>query len=135
MVAMSAVSAPLGPGGRLSRSRTSASWAKLFSVMEPLLPLLLEVDIVTAPEDGNALTRHEKSLSGHGQTHYDAHWMDRANGPPNGITTRAYELRSPFRPRGLGLNGTTVPSASFCAAIRDRVASPLRPSGLFTPPF
>src|SRR5258708_33902534 len=97
MVPTSAISASLGPGGSAPRSRTSRAWAKLFSVIEPWLPLLLEEDIVTAPEDGNAVTRHEKSLSSHGQTHYDAHWMDCVNSSPNGTTTRAYELRSPLR--------------------------------------
>ena len=119
------VSVSLGPGGRLSRSRTSASCAKLFSVIEPLLPLLYEEeeDIVGAPEDGNGRDPTRKSLSGHGQTHYDAHRMDCANSPPDGTTIRAYELWSPLRPRGLGLNGMTVPSASFCAAIRGMVAA------------
>src|SRR6266699_2288942 len=50
-------SASGGPGGRLSRSRTLASSAKLLRVFEPLMPLLflpsLNEDIVIAPEDGN----------------------------------------------------------------------------------
>jgi hypothetical protein len=43
----------LGPGGRLSRSRTSASCPKLLRVIVPLLPLLLEEGIVADSRNGN----------------------------------------------------------------------------------
>src|SRR6266849_789648 len=46
-VVLAASSESAGPGGRLWRSRTSASSEKLLSVIEPLAPLLfLEEDIV-----------------------------------------------------------------------------------------
>src|SRR5579859_8182927 len=52
-----------GPGGRLSRSRTLASSAKLLRVIEPLVPLLflplLNEDIVVLPEMGTAVPRQE----------------------------------------------------------------------------
>src|SRR6266568_7116146 len=69
-----------GPGGRLSRSRTLASSAKLLSVIEPSVPLLflplLDEDIVMLPEMGTAVARQEKSLWGHGQALYDVHRLD-----------------------------------------------------------
>src|SRR6266851_7379646 len=56
-------SASGGPGGRLSRSSTVASSAKLLRVIEPLVPLLflplLDEDIVVLPEMGTAVTRQE----------------------------------------------------------------------------
>jgi hypothetical protein len=49
-----------GPGGRLLRSRTVANSEKLFSVIGPLVPLLLLDDnIVVALGEGNGDCRHE----------------------------------------------------------------------------
>ena len=68
--------------------------------------------------------------------HYDAHWKDRAKRSIQMDYDRGfYELWSPLRPRGLGLKGMTVSSASFCATIRGNAANPFRPTGLFALPF
>src|SRR6266851_433571 len=81
MVLAVSSSASGGPGGRLSRSRTPASSEKLFSVIEPLVPLLflplLDKDIVVAPEQGDGRGPTGKSLSDHGQRQYDAHRVGR----------------------------------------------------------
>ena len=108
-----------GPGGRLSRSRTLASSAKLLRVIEPLVPLLflpvLDEDIVVLPEMGTAVIRQENPcrVTASGFT-MSTGWAALTVQPMD--DDQAYEPWLLLRPRGLALNGTTVSSASFCAA-------------------
>src|SRR5919199_2170614 len=72
-----------GPRGRLSRSRTLASSEKLLRMIRPLAPLLLWVDedIALCSRSGHGDGR-DKIVVGHRRWQYDAHRMDRGNGPP-----------------------------------------------------